>query len=85
MRGGRAATRAYLPPFQSAEELRMNQPKVHTDADNPPSEGANPEADPQPGMPHGIPEGATDTEAKGTPTSDRQHTETHPAKPQPGE
>ena len=62
----------------------MNQPKVQTDADNPPSEGANPAADPQPGMPHGIPEGATDTEAKGTPTSDRQGTETHPATPQPG-
>lgn len=62
----------------------MNKPKVQTDADNPPSEGANPVKNPQPGMPHGIPEGATDTEAKGTPTSDRQHTETAPAKSQPG-
>ena len=61
----------------------MNQPKVHTEADNPPSEGANPETNPHPGMPHGIPEGATDAEAKGTPTSDRQNTETEPAKSQP--
>ena len=62
----------------------MNKPKVQTDHDNPPSEGANPVQDPHPGMPHGIPEGATDTEATGLPTSDRQHTETTPAKPQPG-
>ena len=62
----------------------MNEPKVHTEDDNPPSEGTNPEANPRPGMPHGIPEGATDAEAKGTPTSDRQHTETHPAKEQSG-
>lgn len=60
----------------------MNTPKVQTDADHPPDHGAKPEG--QPGMPHGIPEGATHTEATGTPTSDRQHTETTPAKPQPG-
>ena len=63
----------------------MNKPKVQTEADNPPTEGANPEKDPHPRMPHGIPEGATDAEAKGTPTSDRQHTETAPAKNQPGQ
>lgn len=62
----------------------MNQPKVHDEGDNPPSEGAKPETNPHPGMPQGVPEGATDAEAKGTPTSDRQHTETQPAKEQPG-
>ncbi len=60
----------------------MNTPKVHTEADNPPDAGASPES--KPDTPHGIPEGATNTEATGTPTSDRQHTETTPAKPQPG-
>ncbi|MBV9748872.1 MAG: hypothetical protein JO157_08655 [Acetobacteraceae bacterium] len=62
----------------------MNEPKVQTETDNPPTEGANPDTNPQPGMPHGIPEGATDTEAKGSPNSDPQHTETAPAKNQPG-
>ena len=62
----------------------MNQPKVHTEADNPPPQGAHPELGHNPETTHGIPEGATDAEAKGTPTSDRQQTETEPAKSQPG-
>lgn len=61
----------------------MNKPKVQTEADNPPTKGANPVTDPKPGMPHGIPEGATDADATGTPTSDRQETETAAAKEQP--
>jgi hypothetical protein len=62
----------------------MNKPKVQTEADDPPDQGANPDKNPQPDMPQGIPEGATDAEATGTPTSDRQNTETVPAKSQPG-
>ena len=62
----------------------MNKPKVQTEADDPPDQGANPDKNPHPGMPQGIPKGATEDEAKGTPNSDRQNTETVPAKSQPG-
>ena len=61
----------------------MNTPKVQTDADAPPTEGANPDIDRKPAMPHGIPKGTTDAQATGTPTSDRQQTEATPAEKQP--
>jgi hypothetical protein len=62
----------------------MNEPKVQTKADDPKHMATNPVTDPSPGMPHGIPEGATDTQPKGYPDSDRHETETEPAKKQPG-
>jgi hypothetical protein len=62
------------------EDHRMNTPKVQTEADGPPTEGGSPDANPTPG----IPEGATDAEPMGRPTSDRAETETAPAKSQPG-
>jgi hypothetical protein len=62
----------------------MNQPKVQTEADDPPVEGGNPDAHPMPGMPHGIPEGTTEAEATAVPDSGRQATEVAPAEKQPG-
>lgn len=61
----------------------MNQPKVHTDRDNPPSAGARPEMGNDPETVHGIPEGAGEAEPKATPTSGRHETETQPVKDQP--
>jgi len=54
----------------------MNQPKIQTD--DPPPEGASPDHNPTGTTPHGIPKGMEDQDAKGTPTNDRQATETTP-------
>lgn len=51
----------------------MNQPKQPDDV---PAGGASPDHNPTGTMPHGIPDEMADHEAKGTPTSDRQATET---------
>ena len=51
----------------------MNTPKVQTD--DPPTEGASPDHNPDGTMPHGIPEGMKDQDATALPTSDRQQTE----------
>ena len=54
----------------------MNQPKPQTD--DPPPGGASPDHNPTGNTPHGIPKGMEDHDAKGTPTNDRQDTETTP-------
>ena len=51
----------------------MNTPKVQTD--DPPTEGASPDHNPDGTMPHGIPEGMQDQDATAYPTSDRQKSE----------
>lgn len=52
----------------------MNTPKVQTD--DPPTEGASPDHNPDGTMPHGIPAGMKDHDAMATPTSDRHQSET---------
>lgn len=54
----------------------MNTPKVQTD--DPPTEGASPDHNPDGTMPHGIPDGMEDHDATALPTSDRQKSETAP-------
>lgn len=51
----------------------MNEPRTPKD---PPPGGASPDSDPAGTTPHGVPSGAEDRLPKGTPTSDRQQTET---------
>ena len=51
----------------------MNEPKTPKD---PPPEGASPAHNPTGETPHGIPDGAGDDEATGTPSSDRLQSET---------
>jgi hypothetical protein len=55
----------------------MNQPKQPP---NPPEGGASPASNPTGETPHGIPRGVEDHEPKGRPTSDREQTESAPAK-----
>lgn len=54
----------------------MNQPRQPTDP--PTHDGVNPASDPVGTGEHGIPDGMEDHEAKGTPDSGRQATETAP-------
>lgn len=53
----------------------MNQPQKPAD---PPTDGAPPNANPNGTSPNGIPDGMAENEAKGTPSSDREQTETEP-------
>ena len=55
----------------------MNQPKQPDDV---PAQGTGPDHNPTGTTPHGIPEGMEDADAKGRPNSDRQNTETAPAR-----
>jgi hypothetical protein len=55
----------------------MNQPKQPA---NPPQDGASPDTNPSGETPHGIPKGIEQHEPKGTPTSDREKTESAPHK-----